>query len=65
VSEAATRRLGRVQDQLLLYEHPLVNISARGKGEGVEVMIQFKDASVPVRAYCFDLHPPEFGRSAV
>jgi len=33
---------------LRLYEHPLLNFSARAKGEGVEVTIQFKDASVPV-----------------
>ena len=43
--------------QLRLYEHPLLNFSARSKGEGVEVIIQFKDASIPVHTYYFDLHP--------
>jgi hypothetical protein len=50
-------RLQRVQAQLLLYEHPLLNFSAHAKGEGVEVVIQFKDASVPVHNYYFELHP--------
>jgi hypothetical protein len=55
--ETPNDRLDRVVTQLGLYEHPLLNFSARAKGEGVEVIIQFKDASVPVHTYCFDLHP--------
>ena len=50
-------RLDRVLAQLRLYEHPLLNFSARAKGEGVEVIIKFKDESVPVHTYYFDLHP--------
>ncbi len=50
-------RLERVLDQLRLYEHPLLNFSARAKGDGVEIIIQFKDTSVPVHTYYFDLHP--------
>lgn len=57
VPETATSRLDRVLAQLHLYEHPLLNFSARAKGEGVEVIIQFKDLSVPVHTYYFDLHP--------
>jgi hypothetical protein len=49
--------LERVLAQLRLYEHPLLNFSARAKGEGVEVVIRFKDESVPVHIYYFDLHP--------
>ena len=49
--------LERVLAQLRLYEHPLLNFSARAKGEGVEVVIRFKDESVPVHTYYFDLHP--------
>jgi hypothetical protein len=37
--ETANARLDRVLDQLRLYEHPLLNFSARAKGEGVEVTI--------------------------
>jgi hypothetical protein len=56
VPETATTRLDRVLTQLRLYEHPLLNFSARSKGEGVEVIIRFKDATVPVHTYYFDLH---------
>jgi hypothetical protein len=50
-------RLERVVKQLGLYEHPLLNFSAQAKGEGVEVIIKFKDESIPVHTYYFDLHP--------
>ena len=50
-------RLDRVLAQLRLYEHPLLNFSARVKGEGVEVIIEFKDKSVPVHTYYFEMHP--------
>jgi len=55
--ETVNDRLDRVLEQLRLYEHPLLNFSARAKGEGVEVIIRFKDASMPVHTYYFDLHP--------
>ena len=57
VPEISHPRLDRVLAQLRLYEHPLLNFSARAKGEGVEVIIQFKDESVPVHTYYFELHP--------
>src|SRR5882724_4898286 len=57
VPEASNPRLDRVLAQLRLYEHPLLNFSARAKGEGVEIIIKFKDESVPVHTYYFDLHP--------
>jgi hypothetical protein len=57
VSVESNSRLDRVLAQLQLYEHPLLNFSARAKGDGVEVVIQFKDAVVPVHTYYFDLHP--------
>ena len=49
-------RLERVLDQLRLYEHPLLDFSAHDKGEGVEVVIQFKNPPVPVHTYYFELH---------
>ena len=52
-----TNRLDRVLAQLRLYEHPLLTFSAHAKGEGVEVVIRFKDESIPVHTYFFDLHP--------
>jgi hypothetical protein len=57
VAETSTSRLDRVLAQLRLYEHPLLNFSARAKGDGVEIIIQFKDSSIPVHTYYFDLHP--------
>jgi hypothetical protein len=57
VQDSGNPRLDRVLAQLQLYEHPLLNFSARAKGEGVEVIIQFKDPKVPVHTYYFDLHP--------
>jgi hypothetical protein len=50
-------RLARVNEQLRLYEHPLLDFSARTKGEGVEVIIEFRKPHVPVHTYYFDLHP--------
>jgi len=50
-------RLRRVEEQLARYEHPLLEFSARAKGEGVELIIKFKNPPVPVHTYYFDLHP--------
>jgi hypothetical protein len=50
-------RLDRVLAQLRLYEHPLLDFSARSKGEGVEVIIKFKNPEILVHTYYFDLHP--------
>jgi len=57
VSGPSNPRLDRVLAQLRLYEHPLLNFGAREKGEGVEVIIEFKNPPVPVHTYYFDLHP--------
>jgi hypothetical protein len=56
-------RLQRVLDQLRLYEHPLLDFDARAKGEGVQVVIQFKNSSVPVHTYYFELHPRDLDHS--
>jgi hypothetical protein len=57
VPDSANPRLDRVLAQLRLYEHPLLDFSARESGEGVEVIIQFKNSPVPVHTYYFSLHP--------
>jgi hypothetical protein len=57
VSQTAAARLDCVLAQLKLYEHPLLDFSARAKGEDVELIIQFKDTSIPVHTYYLDLHP--------
>jgi hypothetical protein len=57
VPETSNARLNRVLAQLRLYEHPLLDFNARAKHDAVEVIIQFKDCSIPVHTYYFDLHP--------
>lgn len=57
MSNGPSSRLDRVLQQLRLYEHPLLVFDARAKGEAVEVIINFKDPSIPVHTYYFELHP--------
>jgi len=57
VTDDANLRLERVLAQLKLYEHPLLDFSARAKGEGVEVVIHFKKPAIPLHTYYFELHP--------
>ena len=57
MTDAANPRLARVREQLALYEHPLLDFDARAKGDAVEVIIRFKDPSVQVHTYYFELHP--------
>jgi len=49
--------LEHVRDQLRLYQHPLLDFFARAKGEGVEIVIQFRNSPVPVHTYIFEMHP--------
>jgi hypothetical protein len=57
VTDPPNPRLERVLAQLKLYEHPLLDFSARAKGEGVEVLINFRSPPVPVHTYNFEFHP--------
>jgi hypothetical protein len=57
VTDDANPRLERVLAQLKLYEHPLLDFSARAKGKAVEVIIDFRNPTVPVHTYYFELHP--------
>jgi hypothetical protein len=63
VPETPSSRLARVLAQLERYEHPLLAFSARAKGEGVELIIEFKNPPVPVHTYYFDLHPRDLDHS--
>ena len=49
--------LERVQKHLHLYEHPLVEFSAREKGESIEVSISPRFTQPPVHTYYFEVHP--------
>jgi hypothetical protein len=53
----SSERLARVQQQLRLYEHPLVVFEAREKGEAVEFIIRPRFTDATVHTYFFDLHP--------
>jgi len=58
MAERSTKsNLERVQELLSRFEHPLVDFSAREKGDSVELIIQAKNITVPVHTYYFDLHP--------
>jgi hypothetical protein len=50
-------RLQRVLEQLKLYEHPLLEFGAEPSGNGVQVVIRFKDPPVPIHTYYFEMHP--------
>jgi hypothetical protein len=63
VTESNNSRLERVLAQLRLYEHPLLDFSARANGDGVELIIQFKNPPVPVHTYYFDFHPRDLDSS--
>jgi hypothetical protein len=50
-------RVERVREQLRLYEHPLLEFTAEPSGEGVELLITFKEPAVKVHTYSATLHP--------
>ncbi len=50
-------RVQRVREHLAKYEHPLLAFDAREHGDGVQIIISFKQPPVPVHTYYFDLHP--------
>jgi hypothetical protein len=50
-------RLALVQQQLRLYEHPLVEFDTRAKGEAVELIIRPRFSQPAVHTYYFELHP--------
>jgi hypothetical protein len=49
--------LERVQQHLRLYEHPLVEFSARQKGDNIEVAITPRFTEPQVHTYLFEVHP--------
>lgn len=49
--------LTKVLDHLRLYDHPLLNFSARETNGIVEILIDSKNATVPMHTYVFPIHP--------
>ena len=48
--------LAKVRDHLRRYEHPLLAFSARETSGVIEVLIDLKNATVPVHTYVFTIH---------
>jgi hypothetical protein len=46
-----------VRKELARYEHPLLNFSAREKGDAVEVIIDFKNKDLGLHTYYYEIHP--------
>ena len=51
------RALLRVQEQLQLYEHPLLRFEARAKGDAVEVVVALRQPRPGIHDYVFQMHP--------
>ena len=49
-------KLGRVQEHLKLYDHPLLAFSARENNGAIEVLIDVKNSTVPVHTYVLPIH---------
>ena len=47
----------KVRAELARYEHPLLNFSAREKGDAVEVVIDFKNKDLGLHTYYYEIHP--------
>jgi hypothetical protein len=56
-SGSGNQRLEKVLEHLRLYQHPLLDFDAESEGQGVQVIIRFKDPPVPVHTYYFSIHP--------
>jgi hypothetical protein len=50
-------KLRAVLDVLSQFEHPLLDFSARTHGDGIQLIINARNVTVPVHTYYFDLHP--------
>ena len=49
--------LAKVREHLQLYEHPLLAFSAQEIDGAIEIVIDLKNANVPVHTYRFQIHP--------
>ena len=55
--------LQRVLDHLKLYEHPLVAFTAREDDGFIEIVIDLKNATVPVHTYILKIHPRDLDQT--
>ena len=55
--EPVSDSLQKVLDHLRLYDHPLLAFSARENNGAIEILIDLKNATVPVHPYVLPIHP--------
>lgn len=49
--------LQKVLTELAKYEHPLFELSAREKGEAVEIIIESRSKDLGLHTYYYEMHP--------
>jgi hypothetical protein len=54
---ADSKNLAKVRAHLQLYDHPLLDFSARETNGAIEVLIDLKNSNAPVHTYQFQIHP--------
>ena len=55
--DSTARWLELVNQQLRLYDHPLLRFAAQANGDGVEVSIHLREGLPSAHTYTFALHP--------
>ena len=55
--------IDKVRAELARYEHPLLNFSAREKGDAVEVIIDFKNKDLGLHTYYYEIHPRDLAHA--
>ena len=55
--------LEKVLTELEKYEHPLLSFSAREKGDGVEVVIDFQNKDLGLHTYYYHIHPRDLAHT--
>ncbi len=55
--------LRKVIDHLRLYEHPLVNFSARESDGLIEILIDLRNSNIQTHTYVLKIHPRDLEQS--
>ena len=57
VANTMSPNLQKVLTELAKYEHPLFELSAREKGEAVEIIIESRSKDLGLHTYYYEMHP--------
>ena len=60
---AMSPNLEKVLTELAKYEHPLFDLSAREKGEAVEVVIESRVKDLGLDTYYYEIHPRDLAHA--